>query len=229
MTAKIVSPRPEGLGIIMVKFVKLIWQLATGAGAAVVATTVVGANPAQAVLLTYDLQGTLIDGGSFVGTFSYDTEEPDLAPGEEFALFLLETWNIQVSSPSLGDFQWSGDVSTDDPDAALFQFLDEGDEFVGFGFGIVDENASELEEVFAFGVGFEYLGSDLNLPTLPEEIGDFQRGLLFNDVEVSTAQIRQVSVPESSSPLGLLAIGFLSAGATFLRQTNIRSTNRKET
>ena len=112
MTAKIVSPRPEGLGIIMVKFVKLIWQLATGAGAAVVATTVVGANPAQAVLLTYDLQGTLIDGGSFVGTFSYDTEEPDLAPGEEFALFLLETWNIQVSSPSLGDFQWSGDVST---------------------------------------------------------------------------------------------------------------------
>ena len=149
---------------------RTIEKLALGVNTAVVTIALGLATPAQAVLLTYDLRGTLADGGSFVGTFSYDTEEPDLAPGEEFALFLLDTWNIQVISPSLGDFQWSGDVSTDAPDAALFQFLDEGDEFVGFGFGIVDENASELEEVFAFGVGFEYLGSDLNLPTLPEDL-----------------------------------------------------------
>lgn len=196
---------------------RTIEQLATAVGTAVVATTVGLATPAQAVLLIYDLQGTLADGGSFGGTFSYDTEEPDLAPDEDlFGAFLLKTWNIQVSSPSLGDFQWSGDVSTNDPDAALGQFVDGGDEFVGFGFGIVDENSSNLEEVVALGVGFEYLGSDLNSPAFPEEIGNFVGGFLFNNVIVTAAEI--TVIPEPLTILGTAtAIGF---GAFFKRQIN---------
>lgn len=194
-------------------------KLTTAISTFVVTITLGLASPAQAVLLTYDLQGILADGGSFEGTFSYDTDEPDLDPNEEESgFFLLKTWNIQVSSLSIGEFEWAGDVSTDDPDAVLFQFFDEGDEFVFFGFGI-NEGALELEEIADFFVGFEYLGSDLNSPAFPEEIGDFRRGVLFNNVEVTAAQIQQVSsIPESSSPLVLLVLGYLSTKSVLLRK-----------
>ncbi|MDJ0651345.1 MAG: hypothetical protein QNJ60_21845 [Xenococcaceae cyanobacterium MO_188.B19] len=202
---------------------RTIQKLATAAGAAVVATTVSLATPAVAGVLIYALQGTLADSGSFVGTFSYDTESPDLEPGEEFGAFLLKTWDIQVNSPSLGNFEWVGALSSDEPDAALLQFIDEDDQFVGLGFGVNEEALEmppiQLEEVFDFGVAFGYLGSDLNSPAFPEEIGDFRRGVLFNNVEVSAAQIRQVSsVPESSSPLVLLVLGYLGTKSAILRK-----------
>lgn len=148
-------------------------------------------NPAQAATVNYNLAGTiqngLLTGQTFSGTFSYDDS---LLTGSGF-----ETLGVsQVNLSFLGStFTAANDDSY--PDSPTVEFSDGN--FLGLNF-TVSSSTPEFSLIPAFGntvATFSYIGT--------------------NDDGSGTIQYTVVPVPESSTVLGIIAVGM---GGFFIRR-----------
>ncbi|MEA5536629.1 PEP-CTERM sorting domain-containing protein [Crocosphaera sp. XPORK-15E] len=140
-------------------------------------------NPAQAATVNYNLSGTiengLLTGQTFSGTFSYDDS---LLTGSGF-----ET--LGISEVNLSFFGSIFTAVDDDsyPDSPTVEFLDGN--FLGLNF-TVSSSSPEVSLIPAFGntvATFSYIGT--------------------NDDGFGSIQYAAVTVPESSTVLGIIAVG----------------------
>lgn len=190
-------------------------------------STLITVNPAVASRMSFNVSGTLEDGGSFSGMFTYDDMNvSDSTPEATRGSFQLIDWMIDVMSPS----QNNSFVSSDDippPMGVVFATTETDPDVVGLVFG--NENNAGLQFFF------EYLGSDVNSPpSYPNDFGDFvqmtdpplgsEQSVYFfeEDGEQQEVKVDSVTITkkalEPSSALSFLALVTLGAASTLKRK-----------
>ncbi len=116
-------------------------------------------SPSLATTIPYNLNGTLEDGGQFMGTFTLSTKAVDLAPSTSIGLFDLEKVNIQLVNTNLFMSGPSTATSGSASSARLFQTSSQQDLLINF------TSDDGLSGVFVDGLSFAPFVGDPNIPS----------------------------------------------------------------